>query len=81
MQTGNGGEGRDRLLRPDFMRCFPGRFPDPDVYKRQKVFLAFSLEVLSTMVFFVIRTWAAVWLYSEKIFWYTIMSLAWPTAA
>ena len=29
MQTGNSGEGRDRLLRPDLLRCFPGRFPDP----------------------------------------------------
>ena len=53
----------------------------PSFKSWSKVFLAFSLEVLSTVVFFVIRTWAAVWLYSEKIFWYTIMSLAWPTAA
>ena len=34
-----------------------------------------------TMVSLVRSTWAAVWLYSAKIFWYTIISRACPTAA
>ena len=53
----------------------------PSFKSSLNVFFAFVREVSSRIVAFVIRICAAVWLYSEKSFWYTIMRRAWPTAA